>query len=260
MTHWALADGTTVEIVNFIDDHSRLCTASVAVPVTRATDIVEIFETARHRHGTPASVLTDNGAIYTARYRGGRVAMEIILEALGVTYKHSSPYHPQTCGKVERFHQTEKKFLTKQPPATSLAELQTQLDRFVAYYNHARPHRALGRRTPADVFDTKLKARPPTPAPDAHLRVRRDRIDQVGHVTLRYQSRLLHIGIGRAHARTHVLLLVQDLHIRVINAATGELLRDLTLDPARSYQPTGRPPGPPPGTPRPPRKPKNPEP
>ena len=59
---------------------------------------------------------------------------------------------------------------------------------------------------------------------------------------------------------THVLLLVQDLHIRVINAATGELLRDLTLDTTRTYQPTGRPPGPPPGTPRPPRTSKNPDP
>ena len=63
-------------------------------------------------------------------------------------------------------------------------------------------------------------------------------------------GRLHHIGIGAAHARTPVLLLIHDLHIRVINAATGELLRDLTLDPSRNYQPTGRPPGPPPGTPR----------
>ena len=59
-----------------------------------------------------------------------------------------------------------------------------------------------------------------------------------------------HIGIGRTHARTRVLMLIRDLNIRVINAATGELLRDLTLDPSRDYQPTGRPPGPPPGTPR----------
>jgi hypothetical protein len=52
-------------------------------------------------------------------------------------------------------------------------------------------------------------------------------------------------------------MLVHDLHIRVINAATGELLRELTLDPGRDYQPTGRPPGPPPGTGR---KTRNPEP
>jgi hypothetical protein len=70
-----------------------------------------------------------------------------------------------------------------------------------------------------------------------------------GKLTLRHAGKLHHIGIGRTHARTRVLMLVHDLHIRVINAATGELIRDLILDPARDYQPTGRPPGPPPGTP-----------
>jgi hypothetical protein len=58
---------------------------------------------------------------------------------------------------------------------------------------------------------------------------------------VRHAGQLYHIGVGRTHARTHILLLVQDLHIRIINAATGELLRDLTLDPSRNYQPTGRP-------------------
>src|SRR5205807_4172781 len=123
MTHWSLADGSHVEIVNFIDHHSRLCAASVAVSVTKATDVAEIFLAAAARHGTPASVLTDNGCIYTAKHRGGRVMMETLLEAQGVVYKHSSPYHPQTCGKVERFHQTLKKFLARQPGAPDLAGL-----------------------------------------------------------------------------------------------------------------------------------------
>jgi transposase len=92
---------------------------------------------------------------------------------------------------------------------------------------------------------------------DTHDRVRADRVDTDGKLTLRHNGRLYHIGIGRTHARTRVLMLVHDLDIRVINAATGELLRQLTLDPTRNYQPTGRPPGPPPGRPR--KKP-NPEP
>jgi hypothetical protein len=71
-----------------------------------------------------------------------------------------------------------------------------------------------------------------------------DRVDTDGKLTLRHNGRLYHIGIGRTHARTRVLMLVQDLHIRVINAATGELLRQLTLDPDHNYQPTGRPPTP----------------
>jgi hypothetical protein len=68
------------------------------------------------------------------------------------------------------------------------------------------------------------------------------------------------MGTDPSHARTRVLLLIRDLNVRIINAATGELLRQLTLDPARNYQPTRRPPGPTPATPRPPRKRNNPEP
>jgi transposase InsO family protein len=239
MTHWSLADGTHVEIVNFIDDHSRLCVASVAVRVAKATDVAEIFIAAAQRHGTPASVLTDNGCIYTAKHRGGKVVMETLLEALGVTYKHSSPYHPQTCGKVERFHQTQKKFLAKQGGAATLTELQAQIDRFVAHYNDARPHRALGRSTPREVFDTKLKARPAVSIPATHFRVRHDRIDKAGGVTLRYESRLRRIGVGRAHAGERVTLLVADRDVRVI-ATNGALLGTVTIDPTRRYQPFSR--------------------
>ena len=235
MTHWTLADETKVEIVNFIDDHSRLALASVAFPVTRAVDVAAVFQQARQRWGTPAAVLTDNGCIYTAEHRGGKVVLQTELARLGVTHKHSRPYHPQTCGKVERFHQTLKKYLGRQPAAHSLAELQAQLDRFVAYYNTRRPHRALGRHTPQETYDTKLKAHPPPQHPHSHYRVRHDKVDKTGCVTLRYQSRLLHIGIGRAHAGQPVTLLVADLDVRVIDQH-GELIRHLTLDPSRNYQ------------------------
>jgi transposase InsO family protein len=236
MTHWTLANDTHVEIVNFIDDHSRLCIASVAVPVTRATDVAEIFTTAIERHGAPASVLTDNGCIYTAKYRGGKVVMETLTEALGVTYKHSSPYHPQTCGKVERFHQTLKKFLTKQDAATSLPELQAQLDRFVTNYNEQRPHRALGRRTPAEAFNARLKAHPPASFPPTHFRVRHDKVDKHGSLTIRYDSKLHHIGMGARHRGQAVVMLIADRDIRIVTP-DGELLRHLTLDPTRDYQP-----------------------
>jgi hypothetical protein len=164
--------------------------------------------------------------------------METLLETLGVTYKHSSPYHPQTCGKIERFHQTEKKFLTKQAGAADLAQLQTQLDRFVAYYNQARPHRGIGRRTPGEVFAAKVKAHPAQHVPHTHFRVRHDRVDKTGCVTLRHQSRLIHIAIGRAHKGQRILLLVADRDVRVVNE-NGEPIRQLTIDPSRDYQGRG---------------------
>src|SRR5215468_1536035 len=103
---------------------------------------------------------------------------------------------------------------------------------------------------PATAYAARPKAAPGDRGTDTHNRVRTDIIGETGTVTLRHAGKLYHIGIGRTHARTHILLLVQDLHVRIVDAATGELLRDLTLDPARNYQPTGKPQRPPPRTPR----------
>jgi transposase InsO family protein len=247
ITHWQLADGTGVEICNIEDDHSRLDLVSDARLTTTGDDVVTSFRRAFRRHGIPARVLTDNAAVFTGKpRRGGRVALELELDLLGVRLDHCRAYHPQTCGKVERFHQTQKKWLAAQPPAATIAQLQRQLDRFRRYYNTIRPHRAIGRRTPAEAYAARPKAHPTGPRIGPHYRVRRDRVDHGGVITVRYDSRLRHIGLGREHARKRVLALIADRHIRVIDAETGELLRDLTLDPSRDYQPLGRPPGPPP--------------
>jgi transposase InsO family protein len=128
VTHWQLADGTGVEIHNILDDHSRLNLAAQARATTTGPDVVSDFRRAFARHGIPAGVLSDNGAIYTGTPRhGGRVALEIELDLLGVRFRHSRPYHPQTCGKVERFHQTQKKWLAAQTPASTLRGLLHEL-------------------------------------------------------------------------------------------------------------------------------------
>jgi transposase InsO family protein len=241
-THWSLADGTDVEILNVIDDHSRLLVASRAFVTAKAADVVETFHLGASALGLPASMLTDNGAIFTAESRRGACAIELELLALGVDYKHSRPYHPQTCGKVERFHQTLKKWLAKQRRAASVARLQAQLDRFGTYYNTVRPHRALNRRTPAEAFAARTKATPRRAGitvPAEH-RVRRDRIASGGKVTLRYHSRLVHLGIGRRYRGTHVLLLVADRDVRVINH-DGDLLAEFTIEPTKTYQTQKRP-------------------
>jgi transposase InsO family protein len=240
VTFYELKDGSKVEILNFLDDFSRVCVASRVLATTSSPDVVATLYEAGRAWGLPASLLTDNGAVFTAAYRGGYSAMESELFHLGVTYKHSRPYHPQTCGKVERFHQTLKKFLNKQKKARSVVELQAQVDRFIAYYNDIRPHRAKGRTTPRAAFDSRAKAKPRQPDPiyTRELRVRHDRIDQHGTVTIRYQSKLHHIGMGRALNGTRVILLVAGRQIRVLDEQ-GELLRELVLDPRRDYQPRG---------------------
>ena len=238
VTFWELRDGTKVEILNFLDDFSRVCVASRVFAVTSSPDVIATLYEAGGAWGLPASLLTDNGAIYTATYRHGYSAMESELFHLGIDYKHSRPYHPQTCGKVERFHQTLKKFLRKQPRAETIEELQAQVDRFVAYYNEVRPHRAKGRKTPRSAFESRDKARPikRDGTFTRELRVRHDVVDRQGKVTLRYKGKLHHIGMGRARKGTRVVLLVAGRHIRIITTG-GELLRDFELDPNRNFQP-----------------------
>jgi transposase InsO family protein len=238
VTHWRLRDGSEVEIVNFIDDHSRLAVGSRVMPRATAPAVLRVFETAGATWGFPAALLTDNGCVYTTWHRGGPNVMQTDLLARGIDYRHSRPYHPQTCGKVERFHQTMKAYLAKQDPAGTIGVLQGQVDRFVSYYNHIRPHRASGRKPPIAAFEARDKARPSGPKIQlgAGVRVRRDRIDKHGRVTIRHRTRLHHLGIGARHRGKRVIMLVKDLDVRVVSL-DGELLRHLTLDPNRDYQP-----------------------
>ena len=240
ITHWQLAGGEHAEILNFIDDHSRLFLASDAYPTTKAQDVVDSFHKAAALHGLPASLLSDNGAVFTASPRHGKVLLQSELERLGIASKNSRPYHPQTCGKVERLHQTLKRYLAKQPPANSLPQLQAQLDTFVHYYNDIRPHRALDGRTPLQAYSTRIKAKPTGQDTKAHFRVRQDKVDETGKVSLRYHSKLYKIGLGRAHKGRPVKLLIADQQIRVIDLQ-GQLIRELTLDPTRNYQPLTQP-------------------
>jgi transposase InsO family protein len=237
VTHVALADGRHLEVLNVIDDHSRTCVASRAFVTTRSADVVRTMHRAAATWGYPESFLTDNGAIFTASFRGGLAAMESELLSLGIASKHSRPYHPQTCGKVERFHQSLKKFLAKQDPATNKKQLQRQLDRFAAYYNEIRPHRGIGRRTPAEAFAAREKAYPCGPRIETlGYRVRHDKVSKTGNVTLRYRGRLHHIGIGNPYKGWRVVLLVAGRDVRILTL-DGTQLRRLTLDPTKDYQP-----------------------
>jgi transposase InsO family protein len=238
VTHVAVADGLVFEVLNMIDDHSRLCVGSRAFVRVKGADVVRSLHVAAGAWGYPESLLTDNGLVFSTQRRHDMAgAVELELLALGIRAKHARPYHPQTCGKVERFHQTLKKFLAKQDPATTKKQLQAQLDYFVAYYNGVRPHRGIGRRTPLSAFEARERARPQGPTIDVTgYRIRRDKVDKGGGVTLRHDGRLHHIGIGRAYTGWRVILLVAGREIHVLGE-DGSPLRRLTLDPDTDYQP-----------------------
>jgi hypothetical protein len=195
--------------------------------------------------------LTDNGLVFTTRFaHGGRTsrnALENELVRLRVRQKNSRPNHPTTCGKVERFQLTMKRWLRTQPPAATLAELQTRLDTFVAIYNHQRPHRSLPHRsTPAVAYQARPKAAPGNDHADTEFRVRHDRIHS-GNVSLRIDGTMHHIALGRTLDGTPVIMLIHHLDVRIIHATTGEVIRTLTINPERRYHGTGRPPGGPKG-------------
>ena len=238
-THWRLANRNEVEILNLIDDHSRFCLASVAYLTIKAADVLEAFTTAGQSYGYPARFLTDNAAVFSGAPRKGRVALESELDRLGIVSSHSSPYHPQTCGKVERFHLTLKRFLSRQAGAENIAHLQLQLDAFRLYYNQQRPHSSAQGQTPFQAFHARIKAGP-SQAPSAlQYRVRRDKLDGGGKVTIRHLGRLRHLYVSYKHKRQPVTLLVAGASVKVV-AEDGSILRELTLDADRGYQQVGQ--------------------
>ena len=253
-THYRLTrpdgrPGADTEILTWLDDCTRYALRITAHHRVTGSIVLTEFRRTVTTHGIPASTLTDNGMVFTTRLaggKGGRNHLETELRRLGVDQKNGRPWHPQTQGKVERFQQTMKKWLRAQPdqPAT-IADLQALLDRFTEEYNQRRPHRSLTHRaTPATIYTSRPKATPGDRTDDTHDRIRHDRIDKSGKITLRHGGTLYSIGIGRTHARTRVIVLVQDRDIRIIDTTTGELLRELVLDTTQRYQGTGRPPGP----------------
>ena len=204
-THWQLADGTDVEILNWLDDHSRRLLSCRALDRVTGTDVIDSFVECVNHFGVPTSTLTDNGVVYTARFVKGRNGFEQLLGALGVQQKNGHPNHPQTQGKIERFPQTLKRWLAQQPPARDLVALQAQLDVFSHLYNERRPHRALGRLTPSPAYAARPVAGP-REGVAAHYRVRFDVVDRFGKVTLRHAGRMRHLGVGVAHATTRVIM------------------------------------------------------
>jgi transposase len=238
VTAWALEGGEIVEIIDIVDDHSRLQLGCDAYGRVKAADVVQSFQRAAQLHGLPHSLLTDNGAVFVGSSRKGKVLLEYELERLGVAFKNSRPYHPQTLGKVER------------PDAQALPLKATAGEDALRAPGAARrlspllqPHppapSAWAAYAITGLYSSRVKARPAGAGAETYFRVREDRVDETGKVSLRYDSRLYKIGLGRAHRGRAVKLLIADLEIRVIDS-NGELLRELTLDPSRCYQPLGR--------------------
>ena len=211
-TDRALADGEVVKILNLIDDASRVSPAGRVHPEETRAAAWDTFCHGIASLGLPEQVLSDNAA--------GFAAIEPALAALGIEMIHSRPGHPQTCGKVERFHQTMHRWLDAQPVAETTAELQTLVDQFRDLYNTQRPHRALGRATPATRWDELPKSGPAslplTTASTVHFSI----ADAQGRITAGRQTR---IALGKAHARQPAVTIINNTTAHTF--ISGELIR-----------------------------------
>jgi len=224
-THWTLADGMVVEIINIIDDHSRVCAASMAVAVCSCVTAWAAFEQASQVWGLPARLLSDNGLSFNGSHRNTTVEFETNLRVVGVQPIASTPFHPQTCGKVERFHQTSKKWLRKRPLAETLEELQHQLDEWVEHYNHHRPHRSLKDARPADIWAASPRAKPAAHPITVSTTTRRDiRTNNTGNVRVGAFT----IGLGIQYAKQRVTVITTGNACAVF--LDGHCIRQLNMD------------------------------
>jgi transposase InsO family protein len=232
---WVIATGA-VEVFSVIDDHSRAAMRSRVVVTASGEEAWTTFAQAAQQWGFPAGCLSDNGLCFSGKLRGYEVLFEQRLRAAGVRPFTGRPYHPQTTGKVERFQQTLKKWLRRQPLAADLAELQAQLDEFGRIYNHERPHQGIGRVTPVSRWQATAAAHPAGTPIEAPTWPPRPRHSLVANGVVFLDDLAIHIGAewtGR-----DATTIVDGVHATVFVA--DQLVRHLRLDPTRRYQPSGR--------------------
>ena len=145
---FSLGDGSRCYPLDILDDHSRFCIQ--ISPKSSATGVKESVLEAFLDFGLPDAILTDNGAQFSG-FRGGYTQLERWLMDLDVVPIHGRIMHPQTQGKVERFHRTMKAEALRTSPAC-LEEAKRLLSDWRWRYNELRPHEALGMKTPASVY------------------------------------------------------------------------------------------------------------
>ena len=234
-THWHLAHGGGAEILNIIDDHSRLAIASLARRTITGPDVTTTFTTAFCTWGPAASVLTDNGAIFTGQPRRGGRSPEITLGTLGIRYLNSRLLPSADLRQNRAVPPNPKEMAHSASPPWPTKYCSTSSPTTTTRCAHTGPSRT----TPIQAFNARPKATPTGYVIPAHCRVRTDTIDAAGVITIRYNSRLHHIGLGKRRTGTKVTVLIDDRDIRVLDRDTGQLIRKLVLDPTRDYQPRG---------------------
>lgn len=225
-----LADGSTAVVIHGLDDCTRTDLVAHAARSENGIDVWAAFSAAAERYGLPAMLLTDNGSAFSGARRGWTSALERGAHALGVKTISSSVGHPQTCGKCERAHGTARKWLARQPAARDLIELQRHLETYRLVYNDRR-HQGLNGLTPNQRRAIAERAGPAGQPLTSPLHLTRPPVTASGCITVDDVV----IGLGRRHARQQATVFRNGDDVTVFIA--NQLIRELTIDRARHYQP-----------------------
>lgn len=236
-TEWELADGGDVDIIDILDDHSRLLIANQAFVALSEDNAWVTLDSGIGRYGPPRQLLTDNARWLTGRPYRAVIDFERRCWRLGIDTIQTAPYHPQTLGKLERQHRTLKDWLRRQPPAATLTALQQQLDTYRQHYNHHRPHQELDGAVPWTRYQASPKAEPAGPAPTVTLTR-----PVMPNGTIVYAGWNIHIGRRWAHTAVTVTEHNDKLRITFADELIATVILDPELHPTR-YISTGQPRG-----------------
>ena len=227
-----LAGGARVVVFEVLDDATRTLVATRAALSENATDAVAAITTAFDDFGVPAIVLSDNGVAFTSRFTGGGTSrFTRTVTAAGARLIHSSPYHPQTCGKVERHHRTFKDWLATQPVPATMGELQERCSTYQHWYNTVRPH-SVHRAPPWSAWQDAVDLGGPQHLPLQHdAAVSTRTVTNVG--TIRCQNTTISVGAPRAGQ--HLTIVRDGQHVTVYDGE-GTPLGHLVLDRTKNHQ------------------------
>jgi transposase InsO family protein len=235
-TQVALADGSKAWIVDILDDHARFALGATATRRFTVHAAWQAMESAITEHGAPRQMISDNGLQFRSRKGHKPVHFQERIAALGIKQLSSRPRHPQTCGKLERYHRTFKEYYADHGPASSVEELQQLCDAFRWDYNHDRPHRSLEQQTPSTVYDASPKVTAGDERPRKRtIGPRTLRVSKAGSVSYRRRK----INVGQAYVGQYVTATQAGDVVLVTHAETKKLLRELTLGPVGTYHGTG---------------------
>lgn len=227
-----LAGGGKAVVFEVLDDCTRMLVASVAADEETTAGAVAAIEAAAARHGAPGIVLSDNGTAFTGGpFARGTAGFGRAVAGLGSRLVHSSPYHPQTQGKVERHHLTFRNWLRSRPAPRGLEELQALQDEYRAWYNTARWHSAV-RATPRQAWDAAPALGGPGQLPrqdDASVHA----LTVAGNGSIKVGNCWIYVSTRRAGQKVTA---IRD-HTRVtVYTSDGDLIGYLDLDHGKRYQ------------------------